>query len=150
MQQLVCIGSKNKTKHHVFSQYLTTIVVFHNRKSVVVVEEPKQENATRFISNMGIAVSKHAVSITVGLAAFLSPMIVGGTNDGKLSTYNGRKTQKVSKKSPVYSRIGAAYTMTNNPDDNRLLVFARDVNTGLLSFSKSISTGGQGFIILGP
>ena len=38
---------------------------------------------------------------------------------------------------------GAAYTMTNAPDDNRIVVFNRDAS-GLLTMVNTISTGGKG------
>jgi len=38
---------------------------------------------------------------------------------------------------------GAAYTMTNAPDDNQVVVFSRDDN-GLLTLSDAVSTGGKG------
>jgi len=38
---------------------------------------------------------------------------------------------------------GAAYTMTNDPDDNQVVVFTRDAN-GLLTKTDMLSTGGKG------
>lgn len=38
---------------------------------------------------------------------------------------------------------GAAYTMTNDPDDNQVVVFSRDEN-GLLARVDAVSTGGKG------
>ena len=38
---------------------------------------------------------------------------------------------------------GAAYTMTNDPDDNQVVVFSRDDN-GLLARIDAVSTGGKG------
>jgi len=38
---------------------------------------------------------------------------------------------------------GAAYTMTNAPDDNRIVVFSRDAH-GLLAKTGTVSTGGKG------
>jgi 6-phosphogluconolactonase (cycloisomerase 2 family) len=48
----------------------------------------------------------------------------------------------------VRKRFGGAYSMTNSANGNEVVVFKRDIATGELEFSQTVSAGGVGFALL--
>jgi len=71
------------------------------------------------------------------------------TTSGKGKGSKSKSSKKNSKKCPAKSSkstdpVSAVYTMTNSGNGNDIVVYNRNVRTGLLTFAQTVSTGGDG------
>jgi len=62
----------------------------------------------------------------------------------KKSKKESKNKQKTCGVKSTVAPVSALYTMTNNGDDNSIVVYERDIATGLLKFAQTVSTGGLG------